>query len=179
MQRRSFLRAVGVAGVLGTAGCIGGGSELVANTARTITVEPGTGWITEIPDVSGSGGAISYTADCRRRFDVYFFVGETQVERYRSFVEAADDGGTPPATTGDLPVGNRDVGQTAVSGGGDRYRAATADDGARQPIDESGPYYFVLDHSAYPAGGGAYPDDLPEPRSIHLDLTVTKSRFGL
>ncbi|MFB6165518.1 MAG: hypothetical protein ABEJ31_10205 [Haloarculaceae archaeon] len=175
MDRRTYLRtaatgAVGLAGA--TAGCIGGGGEVVVNVQRTVTVQPGASWHTEIPDVSGEGGAISYVAKADAPFDVYFFLSEDQYDRYRAYLHGETDGGS-------LPAGDQEIGRTATQAGQHTYRASTDDDGARQPIDAAGPYYFVVDHSDYPPAGGAFPRDPPERRRVSVSLTVTKQQFSL
>ena len=179
MDRRSFLRRSGLAGALATAGCLGGGGEVVESTARTVTIEPYSGWIAEIPDVSDPGGTISYTAECERGFDVYFFTSEDERDAYEEYIERKPADQQPGAAAGDMPKGDQSIGQTATEGDDGRYRAATKDKGARQPIDGSGPYYFALDNSNYPAAGGAFLEEPAESRWVDLDLTVTKRRFGL
>lgn len=171
MKRRRFLRG-GVAGVaLGTVGCLGSGGEVVVTVSRDISVEPGTGWIREIPDVSDPGGSISYISRSQVPFDVYFFISKQQMQRYDAYTS-----GEGPAKT---PTGNQEIGRTATETESGRYKASSKKDGGRQPIDATGPYYFVLDHSDYPAAGGAHPSDMPKRQSVYLDLTVTRKRFGL
>ena len=179
MDRRAFLRRVGVAGTLATAGCIGGGGEVVERTAKTVTIDPYSGWVLEIPDVSDPGGTISFTAECERKFDVYFFTSEAALTAYEEYVDQKPAEQNPGEAAGDMPDGDERITQTATEGGDGRYRAATNDQGARQGIEGTGPYYFVLDHSNYPAAGGAFLDDPAEARWIDLDLTVSKKRFGL
>ncbi|RXK50432.1 twin-arginine translocation signal domain-containing protein [Halorientalis pallida] len=171
MERRRFLQrgAVGVA--LGTVGCLGSGGEVVVTVSREVSVQPGTGWIREIPDVSDPGGSISYISRSQVPFDVYFFTNKKQMQRYDAYTNGED-----PEKR---PTGNRDIGRTATETTGGEYKASTKNDGGRQTIDEAGPYYFVLDHSDYPAAGGAWPSDMPKRRTIYLDLTVTRQRFGL
>ena len=50
--------------------------------------------------------------------------------------------------------------------------------GAREPVGESGPHLFVVDHSGY--GDGATPPqaDNPKPLSVFLNLTVTERTLG-
>lgn len=170
MQRRAFLETMSVGAVVGTAGCIGGGGELVVNVQRDISLEPHTGWIKEIPDVSDPGGAVQYVARSSEPFDVYFFVGQEAARRYDAYL----DGDEPD----EMPSGDPDLSRTATPAG-DQYRATSKKDGARQPVDAEGPYYFVVDHSNYPSAGGAFVGEEPRPRSVFLDLTVSKKRFGL
>ena len=179
MNRRTFLRGSGVAVAVGSAGCIGGGGKVVESTAKTVTIDPYAGWVLEIPDVSDSGGTISYTAECERGFDVYFFTSDDARQAYEEYVDQKPAEQRPGEATGDLPKGDQSIGQTATEGDDGRYRAATKNMGARQPIDDSGPYYFVLDNSNYPAAGGAYLQDPAEARWIDLDLTVSEKRFDL
>jgi len=171
MDRRSFLRAVGVGTALGTAGCIGGGGKVVVTIQREIAVSPHSGWAKEIPDVSDPGGAISYISRAGKPFDVYFFTSADQMQQYRAFINREEPNVMPP--------GNREIGGTATDVGDGMYRATSKDDGGRQPIDAQGPCYFVLDNSNYPTAGGAYLEDPPSPRTIFLDLTVSQKRFGL
>jgi hypothetical protein len=179
MDRRAFLRRSGVAVAVGTAGCIGGGGKVVESTATTVTVDPYAGWVLEIPDVSDPGGTISYTAECKRGFDVYLFTSEDQRAAYEEYVDRKPADQRPGEAAGDLPTGDQSIGQTATEGDDGRYRAATKNQGARQPIEHTGPTYFVLDNSNYPAAGGAFLEDPAETRWIDLDLTVSEKRFGL
>jgi hypothetical protein len=171
MQRRRFLQRGAAGLVLGTVGCLGSGGEVVVTVSRDVAVEPGTGWIREIPDVSDPGGSISYISRSQVPYDVYFFTSEEQMQRYDAYT-----GGEDPEKH---PTGDQNVGRTATETESGNYKASTKNDGGRQSIDETGPYYFVLDHSDYPAAGGARPNDMPERQSIYLDLTVTRKRFGL
>lgn len=171
MNRRSFLRGAAAAGCLGGAGCIGGGGEIVTNIQREISVKPGEGWSERIPAVLDNGGAVSYVTRARLPYDVYFFTSEAQMRAYRAFT----DGEEPDR----LPTGDRSVGRTATPVGERMHKATSKNDGGRQEIEGTGPYYFVLDNSDYPAAGGAYPSAQPSSRSIFLDLTVTRKRFGL
>jgi hypothetical protein len=171
MERRKYLQRAVTGVTLGTVGCLGSGGEVVVTVSRDVTVEPGTGWIKEIPDVSDPGGSISYITRSQVPFDVYFFTSERQMRRY----DAYTDGEEPEK----VPTGDLDIGRTATETSGGEYKASTKNDGGRQSVDASGPYYFVLDHSDYPAAGGARPSDMPERRSIYVDLTVTRKRFAL
>lgn len=170
MNRRSYLRRAGTAVTVATAGCIGGGGEVVLSVRQDVTVPPHSGWAKEIPDVSDPGGAISYLARADYTFDVYLFVGNEQYRRYRDWVNGRE--------VSDLPSGDQEIGQTAIETD-DMYEAATDDDGGRMSIDRTGPYYFVLDNSNYPASGGAFISDSADARRIQLDLTVTEQRYGL
>lgn len=171
MNRRAFLRTAGTAATVATAGCVGGSGEILVTVKKKVTVQPNSGWVKEIPDVSDPGGSISYIARADRPFDVYFFVGREQFERYQGFIEGRD--------VQDHAAGNQQLGGTAVEVNDDLYEAATKDRGAKMSLDEEGPYFYVLDNSDYPAAGGAFLHDPPEPRDIQLDLTVTKQRFGI
>ncbi|WP_459191232.1 hypothetical protein [Halosimplex sp. J119] len=167
MDRRALLStaALGLAG--GVAGCVGGGGEVVTTVQRTVSVQPGQGWVEEIPDVSDPGGAIRYRARADRPFDVYFFPSEESYMFYDTYTD-----GDEPALT---PAGNSDVGASAKQIAEDTFEAQTQKGGARQPIDASGPYYFVVDHSAYRGESG--PDDDPEPLDVFVDLTVTQRKL--
>ncbi|WP_123538021.1 hypothetical protein [Halosimplex salinum] len=167
MNRRAVLRTA-VVGLAGGAGCIGGGGEVVTTVQRSVSVQPGQGWIKEIPDVSDPGGAIQYRAKADRPFDVYFFSEE---ESYM-FYDTYTDGGDPALT----PAGNTDVSTTAEEVAEDTYEAATDDGGAREPIDASGPYFFVVDHSDY-RDDAAPDDDEPSPLEVFVDLTVTERKL--
>lgn len=167
MNRRRFLSTVALGGVVGSAGCLGTGGEVITSVRQTITVEPGSGWVEEIPD---DGGQIAYITRARRPYDVYFFTSDEQIKQYRAYLA----GESPDET----PAGDQDIGRTATESSGD-YMAKTDDDGGRQPIDADGPYYFVLDNSDYPASG-AYPaEDAPKNRRIFLDLSVTARQLPL
>ncbi|MDG5777557.1 hypothetical protein VB773_05425 [Haloarculaceae archaeon H-GB2-1] len=166
MRRRHLLRAMGASATLGVAGCIGGGSKIVTNVQRDVSVTPGTGWVQKIPDVSEHGGAIQYSVRAKKPFDVYFFVGESQYLAYDDFT----DGTEPPET----PFGDASVG-TSAEEESNTYVASTTEDGAREPIEGTGPYYFVVDHSAYL--GRTPPKEHGGPLKAFVDLTVTKKRF--
>ena len=171
MKRRTFLRSALPGTALGASGCLGLGGEVVVSVAKEIGVEPGTGWIREIPDVSDPGGAISYIARAQTPFDVYFFTSERQMRRYHAYTSGED-----PEQT---PTGDQSVGRTAIETQSGTFKATSKNDGGRQTIDEAGPYYFVLDHSDYPAAGGARPAEIAERQTIYLDLTVTRKRLPL
>jgi len=162
MHRRVVVSAV-VAGLTWAGGCIGGGSEVVTTVQRDVSVTPGQGWVTEIPDVSGSGGAVQYKARASQPFEVYLFTSEEDYMFYDTYV----DGGDPART----PGGHDEVSATAEQVSERSYEAATPNDGARESVDAEGPYFFVVDHSNY---GDATPADEPSPLSVFLDLTVTE-----
>jgi len=168
MNRRSFLSSAGVGVAVGLAGCVGGGGEVVKTVQRDVLVEPGQGWVLDIPDVSDPGGAIQYRATANHPFDVYFFTKEESFMFYDTFTD-----GNEPAMT---PAGLSDVGTAAEEVGDDTYRAETQKGGARQPIDASGPYFFIVDNSNYrdetPPSG-----DPPSPLDVYLDLTVTQRKL--
>jgi hypothetical protein len=167
MRRRQLLKALPASASVGVAGCIGGGSKLVANVQRQVSVMPSSGWIKKIPDVSEHGGAIQYTVRAKKPFDVYFFVGEQQYLAYDDYT----DGTEPPET----PFGDASIGTSAEEQSKDEYVAATKNDGAREPIDETGPYYFVVDHSDYL--GRTPPAEHGGELRAFVDLTVTEKRF--
>jgi hypothetical protein len=168
MYRRGLLATAAVAVTGGAVGCIGGGGEVVATVQRSVSVQPGQGWIEEIPDVSDPGGAIRYRARADRPFDVYFFASEESFMFYDTYT----DGGEPALT----PKGHGDVSANAEKVAEDTYEAETKKGGARQPIDDSGPYYFVVDHSGY---RGEHPPDSeqPSPLEVFVDLTVTRRKL--
>lgn len=168
MNRRSVLSTAAVGVVCGLAGCVGGGGEVVKTVQRDVSVQPGDGWVLDIPDVSDPGGAIQYRATADRPFDVYFFSKEEAYMFYDTFTD-----GNEPAMT---PNGLSEVGASAQEVGEDTYRAETQKGGAREPIDASGPYFFVIDNSKYrgetpPAG------DPPAPLDVYVDLTVTQRKL--
>jgi hypothetical protein len=170
MRRRAFLQSIGVGGALGTAGCLGLGGEAIVSVQESVRVEAGSGWVETDPDISTSGGALS----CRvrssdRRFDVYFFVGEGQYERYEAYVR----GESPDET----PSGHDDFSKAAVPkpDAESTYEAATHDDGARASLDVTGPYYFVVDHSSYRMENRV--DEFAEPLAAFVDLEVVKNRL--
>jgi len=167
MQRRALLSTAAVAVAGGAVGCVGGG-EVVATVQRSVSVRPGQGWIEEIPDVSDPGGAIRYRAKADRPFDVYFFASEESFMFYDTYTD-----GNEPALT---PKGDGDVSASAEKVAEDTYAAETHDGGARQPIDDTGPYYFVVDHSGY---RGEHPPktEQPSPLDVFVDLTVTRRKL--
>ena len=169
MKRRVLLASLGASAVFGLGGCIGGGSEVVTTVQRTVRVEPGQGWVERVPDVSDPGGAIQYKVSASQPFDVYFFTSEESYMFYDTFVDGGDPAGTPP--------GDRDVGTAARRLEKDAYRATTKNEGGREPVDASGPYFFVVDHSRY--RGERPPGEQADPLSAFVDLTVTKKKFGL
>lgn len=168
MQRRALLSTAAVAAAGGVVGCVGGGGEVVVTVQRSVSVQPGQGWIEEIPDVSDPGGAIRYRAKADRPFDVYFFTTEESFMFYDTYTD-----GNEPALT---PKGNDDVSTNAEKVAEDTYAAETQKGGARQPIDDAGPYYFVVDHSGY---RGEHPPrtEQPSPLDVFVDLTVTRRKL--
>ena len=168
MNRRSLLSTTAVGIACGLGGCVSGGGEVVKTVQRDVAVQPGDGWVIDVPDVSDPGGAIRYRTTADRPFDVYFFSNEESYMFYDTFTD-----GNEPAMT---PAGNSDVGTSAQEVGDDTYRAETQNGGARQPIDASGPYFFVVDNSEYreetPPKG-----DPPSPLEVYVDLTVTQRKL--
>lgn len=144
MRRRTYLQTVGVGAAAAGSGCLGTGGEVVVGVTESIRVEAGDGWVTEIPDVSDPGDAVSYTVRSKDgAFDIYFFVGEEEYDHYEAFLRDED-----PAET---PAGDSSLSKAAVpkSGSEEVYEAATQDGGARESLDVTGPYYLVVDHSNY------------------------------
>ena len=172
MRRRTLLRTVG-AGVAGMgSGCLGGGGEVVVSVQQSLSIEPGNGWVREIPAVSESGGSISYVVRSEERaFDVYVFVGEAEYAHYDAFVE-----GTEPAET---PRGHESFSKAAVprTESKDLYEAATAGEGAREPLTVAGPYYFVVDHSNYRMENRV--EEHADSLSAFVDLEVVEKRSVL
>ena len=172
MRRRAYLRTVGAGVATMGSGCLGTGGEVVVGVTESVSIGPGDGWVREIPDVSDTGGAVSYTIrSSQRAFDVYFFVGEEQYGHYDSFV-----GGTDPEET---PRGHSSFSKAAVprSEAQDVYEAATNDGGAREPLDVTGPYYFVVDHSNYRMENRV--DEHGDPLTAFVDLEVVRQRSVL
>jgi len=169
MKRRSFLRSTGVAVSLGATGCLGLGGEAIVSVQKSVRVEPGSGWVETIPDVSDTGGAVSYTVRSDdRRFDVYLFVGEDQYEHYDAYVKDEE-----PTET---PGGHEEFSKAAVPKSDDEstYEASTQN-GARESLDVAGPYYFVVDHSNYRMENRV--DEYGDPLSAFVDLEVVKNRI--
>jgi hypothetical protein len=169
MRRRTYLRTLGAGAAAVASGCLGTGGEVVVSVTESIRVQPGDGWVEEIPDVSDPGGAVSYTVRSdQRAFDVYFFIGRDQYVHYDDFVS-----GERPA---DTPKGHPSFSKSAVprDGSDGVYGAETTDDGAREPVDVTGPYYFVVDHSNYRMENRAEPTD--DPLRAFVDLEVVKQR---
>jgi hypothetical protein len=143
------------------------GGEAIVTVQQSVRVDAGGSWVEEIPDISDTGGAISYTVRSNdRRFDVYFFVGEDQYEHYRAYVR-----GNEPDET---PAGHEVFSKAAVpkSDAEETFEAATQDGGAREPLDATGPYYFVVDHSSYRLENRVEAFD--EPLAAFVDLEVVK-----
>jgi hypothetical protein len=167
MRRRAFLQSAGIAASVGTAGCLGLGGEAIVTIQESIRVEPGSGWVEEIPDISDTGGAVSYTVrSSDRRFDVYFFVGEDEYEHYEAYVRDDDPQETPP--------GHEEFSKAAVpkTDAEETFEVATKDGGAREPLDAAGPYYFVVDHSSYRMENRV--EEFDEPLAAFVDLEVVK-----
>jgi len=170
MRRRGFLHAFGAGTVLGTAGCLGLGGEAIVSIQQSVRVEPGSGWVETIPDISESGGAISYKVRSDdRRFDVYFFAGEDDYEHYEAYIKGQEPDQTPAGyeAFSKVAVPRTDAEST--------YEAATHDGGARESIDVAGPYYFVVDHSSYRMENRV--DEFAEPLAAFVDLEVVKNRL--
>ena len=172
MRRRALLRTIGAGAVAAGSGCLGSGGKVVVSVTESVDVEPGSGWVREIPDVSDPGGALLYTVRSEERpFDVYFFVGREQYGYYDAFV-----GGEKPAKT---PHGHEAFSSAAVpkSESKDVYEAATANGGARESLDATGPYYFVVDHSNYRMENRV--EENADSLSAFVDLEVVKQRSVL
>lgn len=164
-----FLAGVASGVTVSTAGCIGGGGKVVKNVQQSYTIQPGQGKVFDIPDVSDPGGAIQYRAKAGQPFDVYFFTSEDQWMAYDAYTDGDDPSNTP--------AGNTDIGGTAKEVATGTYKAQTKNEGGRQPISATGPYWFVIDHSDY--RGETAPGEEPSPLEVFLNLTVSKRRFGI
>ncbi len=141
----------------------------MVSVTKSLSVEAGSGWVKEIPDVSDTGGAVLYTVRSEESaFDVYFFTGREEYENYDAFVTGEE----PDAT----PRGHESFSKAAVpkSASAEVYEASTADGGAREPLDATGPYFFVVDHSSYRMENRVeeHADDL----SAFVDLEVVRQR---
>ena len=172
MRRRGFLRTAGAGAAAMGSGCLGSGGEVVVSVAESIRVEAGDGWVKEIPDVSDTSGAVSYTVKSEdSAFDVYLFVGREQYDHYRAFVRGKD--------AAETPAGDSSLSKAAIpkSGSEEVYEAATEDAGAREPLDVTGPYYFVVDHSNYRMENRV--DEYGEDLSAFVDLKVVEQRSVL
>lgn len=170
MKRRGFLQAIGAGATLGTAGCLGMGGEAIISIQQSVRVDPENGWVKEIPDMSDSGGALSYRVrSSDRQFDVYFFLGDDQYEHYETYIK-----GREPSET---PAGHEAFSKVAMPqpDAESTYQAATEDDGARESIDVAGPYYFVVDHSSYRMENRV--DEYGEPLSAFVDLEVIENKL--
>lgn len=170
MRRRGFLQTIGAGTAFGATGCLGLGGEAIVSIQQSVRVDPGSGWVEEIPDISGSGGAVSYKVRSDdRRFDVYFFAGEDSYEHYDAYIKGQDPSETPP--------GHEDFSKAAVprSDAESTYEAATQDGGARESLDVAGPYYFVVDHSSYRMENRV--DEFADPLGAFVNLEVVKNRF--
>ena len=169
MRRRTYLRTVGAGAATLSGGCLGGGGKVVVSVAESISIRPGDGWVEEIPDVSDTGGAVSYIIRSGQApFDVYFFVGRERYDYYETFV-----GGEDPAKT---PRGHSSFSKAAVprTASKDVYEAATKDGGAREPLDVAGPYFLVVDHSNYRMENRVESDE--DSLSVFVDLEVVQHR---
>jgi len=169
MKRRDAVRVLGASVGVALAGCVGGGSDVVETMQQQVSVTPGQGWVTELPDVSDPGGAIQYNVSANQRFDIYFFTSEESFMFYDTYT----DGGDPART----PRGDDSISATATPAGDGSFRAATGENGGRESVNESGPYYFVVDHSDY--RGGAVPSEQPTALDAFVEVTVTEKKFAL
>jgi len=169
MNRRTFLRTVGAGATVAGSGCLGGGGEVVVSVKQDVTVEPHDAWMKEeIPDVSDPGGEIQYIVKADVPFSVYFFTDREQFERYDAYIKGREPDETPP--------GNPEFSQTAVRPeGSDIYEASTANGGAREPLDEPGPYFFAVDHSNYRMETRV--EEFDDPLTAFVDLTVIEKRL--
>jgi hypothetical protein len=164
MKRRTFLATAAGVSALGLAGCTGAG-KVVTQVSRDITVQPRSGWSEEIPDVSDPGGGMEFIARSDRRFSVYVFTEEADFLAYRSYVQDGESDRTPR--------GHPDFSKRATyDEERDLFEAMTDNEGAREPIDATGPYWFVLDHSHY--GIPSTMSEEAEPISVFLDLQVVR-----
>ncbi|MFC6864070.1 hypothetical protein ACFQGE_11450 [Halomicroarcula sp. GCM10025817] len=169
MNRRSVLRTVGAGLATAGTGCLGTGGEVVVSVQQDVHVDPGRAWMeTGIPDVSDPGGALRYIVRAQQPFDVYFFTDEAAFEQYKAYIQGREPTETPPA--------NPEYSQTALpKDGGDLYEASTDDGGAREPLEATGPYYFVVDHSNYRMETRV--DEFGEALTAFVDLTIIRDRL--
>lgn len=137
----------------------------MTSVQRSVSVTPGQGWIERVPDTDG--GAVQYKARADRPFEVFFFTSEEDFMFYDTFT----DGGEPART----PAGHDSIGTAAEKVSDTTYEAETPNGGARESIGEPGPYFFVVDYSAY--RDGPAPDEHSSALSVFVDLTVTERSF--
>ena len=168
MKRRRFLQTMGVGATVVGSGCLGGGGEVVVSVQQDVRVSPHEAWMEEeIPDVSDAGGELQYIVKADIPFSVYFFTDREQFEQYDAYIKGREPDGTPP--------GNPDFSQTAVQpAGSDIYEASTDNSGARESLDEPGPYFFAVDHSNYRMETRV--EDYADPLKAFVDLTVIRNR---
>ena len=160
---------MGVSATAVGSGCMGGGGEVVVSVQQDIKIKPHEAWVKEeIPDVSDPGGEMRYIVKADIPFNVYVFTDRENFEQYDAFIKGREPDATPP--------GNPEFSQTAVQPeGSDIYEASTDDGGAREPLDEPGPYFFAVDHSNYRMETRV--DDYDDPLTAFVDLTVIKSKL--
>ncbi len=167
MRRRTLLRSLGAAATAAGTGCMGLGGEVVVSVQQSVRVPAGDGWSRELPDVSDSGGAISYRITSEDgAFDVYLFP-EEEFRYYDEYVK-----GREPERT---PKGVAQFGKVAVETDGGVYEVATADGGARESLDAEGPYHFVVDQSNYRLGRRM--DDHADELSAFVELELVERRL--
>jgi hypothetical protein len=169
MKRRRFLQTMGVGATAVGSGCMGGGGEVVVSVQQDVRVNPHEAWIEEeIPDVSDPGGEIQYIVKADIPFNVYFFTDRERFEQYDMYIKGRGPDKTPP--------GNPKFSQTAVQPeGSDIYEASTDNGGARESLDEPGPYFFAVDHSNYRMETRV--DDYDDPLTAFVDLTVIQKKL--
>ncbi|WP_336337537.1 twin-arginine translocation signal domain-containing protein [Haloarcula brevis] len=169
MKRRRFLQTAGVGAAAVGTGCMGGGGEVVVSVQRDVRVEPQGAWIrADIPDVSDPSGEIRYIVKSETPFSVYFFTDRSQFERYDAYIKGREPDETPP--------GNPKFSQKAVQPeGADIYEASTDDGGAREALDEPGPYFFAVDYSNYRMETRV--EEFGDPLTAFVDLTVIRNRL--
>lgn len=160
MRRRAYLATVAVGATIGAAGCTGG--EAVHSVNRSVSVEPGEGYIETLPPATDK---LKYIVTDDRPFDVYVFTDPDDVGYYETFV----DGARPRR-----PAGDRTLGGRAIRVGNDAYQRSTKDKG-RESIGGDSPSYFVLDNSGY--RHETVPGDNAEALSAMVDLEAVKSKL--
>jgi len=168
VKRRSVLRTAGVGLAALGSGCLGGSGEVIVSVQQDVNVGPGEAWLEkDIPDVSESGGAIEYIVRSETRFDVYFFANRDDFDEYEAFIRGREPETNPPA--------NPKFSQTSLRNEeSELYEATTANNGGRQSVDASGPYYFAVDHSNYRMETRV--DEFDDPLRAFVDLKVIRKR---
>ena len=168
MDRRAFISTL-AAGVITTgSGCVSNG-RVVTDEQETRMVPAGQGEVIEISEVDGKG-AITYSVQAGKRFDVYYFTSPDQYEDYSRYMSGQQ--------VSQPSAGHPELTQAAVHDDQqEEYVIEVPKEGGRKSITVDSAHYLVIDHSNY--GRGVPVEKHADPLQVSYSLTVIDKQLPI